>query len=345
MPMATSRTSIPAMTLSQATNVHKTAFGGRQAKAPDSFQKAQMTATDGEIGSQEARGGAQSTNPPSNLLAQFKTFANKNFFLLGMVLAVSLAKAFPSVSHIDLNIVCLILKCYCLFSPVVYHAPVLTDGNAKLGKNGGILHPDIWIGQWGVTLIFLLSGVSLELSELTQAVSNVKLNALIQAVTFGAWPFLVGLPLTRLLARINFLPPALVDGLLILTCLPTTVNMCIILTSAAGGNVAASLCNTVISNLLGIFATPALALHFFGSYIQLPFVEMVFKLYNKVLLPVGKSGLFELCLKGSSYIGALAAFVVEVIGQGLRRTKIKDIYDSNSKAFKRLQEVSAKWEA
>jgi sodium/bile acid cotransporter 7 len=162
-----------------------------------------------------------------------------------------------------------------------------------LGKNGGILHPDIWIGQWGVTLIFLLSGLSLELSELTQAVSNVKLNALIQAVSFGAWPFLVGVPLTRLLARANFLPSALVDGLLILTCLPTTVNMCILLTSAAGGNVAASLCNAVISNLLGIFVTPALALRFFGAHIQLPFVDMVIKLYNKVLLPVGTYRLLQ----------------------------------------------------
>lgn len=29
-----------------------------------------------------------------------------------------------------------------------------------------------------------------------------------------------------------------------------------------------------------------------------------------------------------------------VIGQALRRTKIKDVYESNSKAFKRIQEVN-----
>lgn len=142
-----------------------------------------------------------------------------------------------------------------------------------------------------MTFIFLLSGLSLELSELKEALSNVKLNTAIQLTTFLAWPFLVGVPLTRAMRKFvpNLLPSALLDGLLILTCLPTTVNMCIFLTSAAGGNVASSLCNAVISNLAGIFLTPALLLRFFGTEVSLPFFAMVWKLCNKVLLPVGTS--------------------------------------------------------
>lgn len=141
-----------------------------------------------------------------------------------------------------------------------------------------------------MTCIFLLSGLSLEVSELKEAASNFKLNFAVQLVTFAAWPFIVGLPLKSALATFfpYFLPPALLDGLLILTCLPTTINMCIFLTAAAGGNVASSLCNVVISNLGGIFLTPALLLRFFGASIKLPFVDMVLKLCNKVLLPVGK---------------------------------------------------------
>jgi sodium/bile acid cotransporter 7 len=103
----------------------------------------------------------------------------------------------------------------------------------------------------------------------------------------------VGLPLKNALATYfpTLLTPALLDGLLILTCLPTTVNMCIFLTAAAGGNVASSLCNAVISNLGGIFLTPALLMRFFGATIQLPFGDMVLKLCNKVLLPVGTKGI------------------------------------------------------
>ena len=70
------------------------------------------------------------------------------------------------------------------------------------------------------------------------AAVNMKLNSLIQAVTFAAWPFLVGLPLTKGIDFLfpGFLPAALLDGLLILTCLPTTLNMCILLTSKAEGS-------------------------------------------------------------------------------------------------------------
>mmetsp|Transcript_48525 Transcript_48525/g.103266 ORF Transcript_48525/g.103266 Transcript_48525/m.103266 type:complete len:230 (-) Transcript_48525:149-838(-) len=102
--------------------------------------------------------------------------------------------------------------------------------------------------------------------------------------------------------------------MLVLTCLPTTINMCILLTSAGGGDVATALCNTVISNLSGIFLTPALLLRFFGKAIELPFGELVGKLCNKVLLPVA-------------------------VGQALRATPMKDFYSKHTKIFKRLQEM------
>mmetsp|Transcript_26903 Transcript_26903/g.50378 ORF Transcript_26903/g.50378 Transcript_26903/m.50378 type:complete len:323 (-) Transcript_26903:974-1942(-) len=186
----------------------------------------------------------------------------------------------------------------------------------SLGKNGGILRPELFIGNYGVTVIFLLSGLSLQTSELTQAISNIKLNGLIQALIFGFWPFCIGVPLRYVLTNLlpNLIPPALVDGLLIMTCLPTTVNMCIMLTSASGGNVATAICNAVISNMAGIIFTPLLLLHFFGTTIQLPFGKMVLKLCQKVLLPV-------------------------TVGQLLRMTPAKEYYKQHSKTFKRLQEV------
>lgn len=130
-------------------------------------------------------------------------YVSKNFFLLGMIVAVSFAKLYP-----------------------------------ELGKNGSVLRPELFIGKYGVTTIFLLSGISLKLQELTNAVSNTKLNGLIQLITFGAWPYLVGLPMTKGIELLfpGLLPTPLIEGLLILCCLPTTINMCIILTSASGGS-------------------------------------------------------------------------------------------------------------
>mmetsp|Transcript_10200 Transcript_10200/g.15207 ORF Transcript_10200/g.15207 Transcript_10200/m.15207 type:complete len:428 (-) Transcript_10200:263-1546(-) len=219
-------------------------------------------------------------------LERLSKFASKNFFVLGMFAAVTMAKCAP-----------------------------------KLGVNGGLLRPELIIGKYGVTVIFLLSGLSLEVSELKHAIGNMKLNALIQSILFLAWPFLVGLPLVGLLGKVipsitgsSLLPKPLLDGLLILTCLPTTVNMCIFLTSASGGSVASALCNAALGNLLGIFATPALLFKFFGASIEVPFVDMVIKLCSKVLLPVS-------------------------VGQMLRSTKAKNVYDKHSKLFKRLQEI------
>jgi len=166
-----------------------------------------------------------------------------------------------------------------------------------------------------VTGIFLLSGLSVELSELKDAAANIKLNALVQLTSFLAWPFLIGVPVVSAIKRFipNILTPALLDGVLILTCLPTTVNMCVILTRSAGGNVSSALCNAVIGNMMGIFATPALLVHFFGSTIQLPFVKIVLKLCNKVLVPVA-------------------------IGQLLRSAGAKGFYMKNKKKFKIMQE-------
>lgn len=219
--------------------------------------------------------------PSQRRLAALRQFASKNFFLLGMFVAVGLARLAPA-----------------------------------LGKSGGLLRADLLIGKFGVACIFLLSGMSLELSELKQAASNHKLNMSVLLTTFGLWPLLLGLPLTNLLASFfpNLLTSPLRDGLLILTCLPTTVNMCVILTTAAEGSVATALWNAVISNLAGIFVTPMLLLCFFGTYIQLPFFAMVMKLCSKVLLPVA-------------------------IGQLLRQVGGKEVYSNNKTFFKRLQEV------
>lgn len=224
---------------------------------------------------------AGGSSQPQSKIDKIRTTIQKNAFLLGMAAAVSFARLYPS-----------------------------------LGVNGGILKPELFIGKFGVTCIFLLSGVSLDVSELREAITNVKLNTIVQLGSFLAWPFLVGVPLVGGIRKLapNLLPKPLLDGLIILTCLPTTVNMAVLLTGRAKGNVASALANAVFGNLFGIFATPALLMHFFGTMIELPFLKMVMKLCNKVLLPVA-------------------------VGQFLRLTPAKDFFMSNKKKFKSLQEM------
>jgi sodium/bile acid cotransporter 7 len=220
---------------------------------------------------------------PRTIRSTLQNFANKNFVMLGMVSAVLVAKAFPA-----------------------------------LGKDGGFFLADQLFGKSGVTAIFLLSGLSLAMSELRTAMSNIKLNAMIQLLIFAAWPMAIGIPMKVLsllqVQSVQHHHHPLMDGILILSCLPTTINMCIILTSSGNGNVALSICSAVLSNMLGILISPALLFYFFGTEIQLPFLPMVLKLCKQVLVPVG-------------------------IGQALRMTKAKDIYNNHADKFKRIQEI------
>lgn len=85
----------------------------------------------------------------------------------------------------------------------------------------------------GVSLVFFLVGLAIKLGELAGAALNFRLNLLTQAFSLGVLPA-VGVGLSRVLVR-GGMHPALADGVLILMALPTTVNMCVILTQSAEG--------------------------------------------------------------------------------------------------------------
>ncbi|KAJ1451719.1 putative sodium bile acid cotransporter, partial [Pelagophyceae sp. CCMP2097] len=206
-------------------------------------------------------------------------FADANFFVLGMLISVVAAKAFPGV---------------CV--------------------DGGPLKPEFVVGQLGVAAVFLLSGLSIKLNELKTAVLNVKFNAVVQGTSLLAIP-LASAAGVALLRQTTPIHPKLLDGLLATACLPTTVNMCVILTTSAGGNVAASLANAVMGNFLGIFVTPALLLGLLAATADVPLLAIVRKLFAKVVLPV-------------------------VAGQLLRSWKpLLELQQRRSGAFKRMSEI------
>ncbi|KAJ8600545.1 hypothetical protein CTAYLR_007928 [Chrysophaeum taylorii] len=201
---------------------------------------------------------------------------DKNFFLLGMAAAVAGAAVAPN-----------------------------------LGRDGSLLRPERTIGTYGVGVVFLLSGLSLRLRDLRAAALDVRLNALTQLASLGAIP-LLAYPVVQ--AARPVLRPGLLKGVMTAACLPTTVNMCVILTQSAGGNVAVALTNAVLGNLVGVVATPALLLLTLDRAVSLPFRTAVSKLAAKVLLPVA-------------------------IGQALRRTRLLELQARRKKLFKRTSEV------
>ena len=89
------------------------------------------------------------------------------------------------------------------------------------------------LARAGISFVFFLVGLCIKLGDLAGAALNFRLNLLTQVFSLGALPA-AGLGLSRVLAA-GGMHPALADGVLVLMALPTTVNMCVILTQSAEG--------------------------------------------------------------------------------------------------------------
>eukprot|EP00752_Nemacystus_decipiens_P003115 g2885.t1 len=221
------------------------------------------------------RGGATSETQ-TTVFHRIKAFMNARFFLLGAATMVISARLAPS-----------------------------------FGTKGGML--SLAVSKAGVSVVFFLVGLAIKLDELKGAALNFRLNLLTQLFSLGALP-LTGLGLSRVLAA-GGMHPALADGVLILMALPTTVNMCVILTQSAEGNTAAAAFNAVLGNLLGVVVTPALLLLFLGRRLDMaPSLLATFKkLGIKVVLPLA-------------------------LGQLARLTPLRKLRERKPKAISRLSE-------
>ncbi len=146
-----------------------------------------------------------------------KAFIIKNWFMLGMPVAVALAWVLP-----------------------------------EAGADGGWLRPEITT-KLAVGVVFFVQGLTLPARALKDGASQGRLHLGVQGFCFLVLP-LVGLGLDRLVGA--SLPPDLRLGFLFLCVLPSTIVMAVVLATVAGGNVAAAIFNAVLSNVLGVFLTP-----------------------------------------------------------------------------------------
>jgi sodium/bile acid cotransporter 7 len=112
-----------------------------------------------------------------------------------------------------------------------------------------------WASKVAIGLVFFLHGARLSRDAVIRGMTHWRLHLLILAATFGLFPLLcVGL--TLLPAWIT--PPELAGGLILLGCLPSTIQSSIAFVGIARGNVPAAVASASASNILGVFVTPLL---------------------------------------------------------------------------------------
>lgn len=106
-----------------------------------------------------------------------------------------------------------------------------------------------------IALLFFLYGARLSTAETIAGARNWRLQVAVLSTTFVAFP-LLGLG-ARVLQP-SVLTPGLYAGVLLLCLVPSTVQSCVVYTRMAGGNVAGAVVSASLSNLIGVFLTPAL---------------------------------------------------------------------------------------
>lgn len=201
-------------------------------------------------------------------MEKFKAFADKQFLMIGLVIA--------------------------LLSGLIFPAPGrwLTI-NAKMSFGG----KDWGLPQLAVIIIFVNSGMGLQ--------SLSKLNHP-KALSFGilftlfitpllAWPLLVFFK--------GYVNMVLLQGLSLFCAVPTTLSSGIAMVQNANGNVPLAILLTTVTNLAGVFTMPiSMSYIFKGASVHISSADMMFQLSCLTLLPL----LLGLVLKNA--VVAIATF-------------------------------------
>lgn len=151
----------------------------------------------------------------------------------------------------------------------------------EFGRTGGILRPEITVNKLAVAFIFFINGLFLSPSTAPdQRDAGNKFNVMIHLFNYGFIPLFAK-------ALVPFYPhKSLVDGLLVLSVIPTTMSICISQTLAAGGDMATAIFNAILSNTVGVFLTPLLAVLMVGAGGGVSLLPTLYKLGQIVILPM-----------------------------------------------------------
>jgi len=133
-----------------------------------------------------------------------------------------------------------------------------------------------WATTVAIGLVFFLHGARLSREAVVAGMTHWRLHLLVLGATFVLFP-LLGLAIAALPDAIT--PASLAPGIILLGCLPSTVQSSIGFTAIARGNVAAAVAAATASNLIGVVLTPLLVgvtLHAAGGGLSLDSMRTIF---------------------------------------------------------------------
>ncbi|KAF9942908.1 hypothetical protein BGZ67_009366 [Mortierella alpina] len=157
----------------------------------------------------------------------------KNWFLLGLIVVIILARYFPNA-----------------------------------GRTGGPICPEYSV-KYGVTsCIFLLSGLSLKTADILRSAMNYRAHLITQLTSFVVIPLFV--KCLTLLVGLSPLNASLLAGMCVTSATSTTVSSNVVMTANSDGSEPLALFNAALGNLLGVFLSPLIVLVLLHSTPQSP---------------------------------------------------------------------------
>eukprot|EP01119_Soliformovum_irregulare_P025845 TRINITY_DN9671_c0_g1_i1.p1 TRINITY_DN9671_c0_g1~~TRINITY_DN9671_c0_g1_i1.p1 ORF type:complete len:417 (-),score=93.76 TRINITY_DN9671_c0_g1_i1:19-1269(-) len=172
-----------------------------------------------------------------------------------------------------------------------------------VGKTGGPLHPEITVKYCSIPFLFLCSGLKIPSNELLGSLLAWRFHVFAQVFVYGLFPLLM-FGLSKALEPL--LNPYLIQGLMVMSCFPTTTTTCVILTRSANGNESKGLFNAAFSNIIGIFICPALLYIYVSASGSIPFLSIIITLLLTVLLPIVVGQIIQLILSRMGRVSILA---------------------------------------
>lgn len=190
-----------------------------------------------------------------------------------------------TISRIDMQITVFLKRQWFLTALLTMVAVTVLDATETVPDAG------LWLRDWNVPslvifIIFLLSGMMLDARQLRSGLRDVAGTSAALGIIFVFGP-IVG-------AVFGLLPlsDGIKIGMFLVAAMPTTLSSGVVMTGAAGGNMAHALVITVMANSLAVAAVPILLplllpLAGASAAVSIDRVAMMVRLSLLVLLPLG----------------------------------------------------------